>query len=180
MCIKMKYSKLFTAVFVLFFSLNAMAQVPVDQTTGKARYEEVVTVSGANQAELFKRLDHWFNTFYKNPTSVVENKDEAGGKIKGKHRIDLFTIVPNQPKAKKGLEYYTIEVAVKDGRYKYVIDDIFFHNVPKIYIESWMTDKASANEKDWVKQTHVAISEVIESLKKTLAEPLGKKGEESW
>lgn len=174
-----KLNALFVA-FIVLFCLDVMAQVPVDQTTGKARYEEVVTVSGANQAELFKRLDHWFNTFYKNPASVIESKDEAGGKIKGKARIDLFTTVPNQPKAKKGLEYYSIEVAVKEGRYKYTVNDIFFYNTPKIYIETWMTDKATANEKDWVNQTHTAITEVLNNLKKTMSEPLGTTEEENW
>ncbi len=167
-------------VLITLVSLKVSAQVPIDQSTGKARYEEVVTVSGTSQAELFKRLDHWFNTFYKNPTSVIESKDEASGKIKGKARVDLFTAVPNQPKAKKGLEYYSIEVAVKDGRYKYTVNDIFFYNTPKIHIETWMTDKATANEKDWVNQTHTAITEVLNNLKKTMSEPLGTPKEENW
>lgn len=176
----MKPFKLLLVLSFAFYSTTLLAQVPIDLTTGKARYEEVVTVAGANKDELFKRLDHWFNSYYKNPTSVIESKDATIGSIKGKYRIDLFTTVPNQPKAKKGLEYYTIEVNVKDGRYKYTVSDIFFYNTPKIYIETWVSDKASANEKDWASQAHKGITETLENLKKTLSEPVGQKAEENW
>jgi hypothetical protein len=176
----MKHLKLIAITFCVLLSTSLWAQIPIDQTTGKARYEEVVTVSGTTKDDLFKRLDHWFNTYYKNPSSVIEAKDEATGKMKGKARIDLFTTVPNQPKAKKGLEYYNIEVSVKDGRYKYTIDEIFFYNVPKVPLETWATDKASASEKEWVAQVQTELTKVIESLKATLSQPLGKKVEENW
>lgn len=165
--------------FIAIFKM-AFAQIPINEATKKAEYTEVVNVSGASQSELYQRLYHWFTTFYKNPTSVIITNDEAGGKIIGKHRIDLYNTVSKQAAAKKGLEYYTIEVAVKDGKFKYSINDIFFFNTPKIYIESWLKADAAENEKDWVNQTHKALQELIENLKTTMSAPIGKKEEDNW
>jgi hypothetical protein len=159
----------------------AYAQVPIDPETGKAKYEEVVTVEGADKKELYKRLEYWFSTYFINPASVIESKDEAAGVIKGKHRIDLYTKHPaGGVEAKKGLEYYSITVAVKDGRYRYTIDDIFFHAVPKVYIESWLGDKQDANQKYWVAQTHSAITKLIENLKATMSKPVPVKKDDDW
>lgn len=162
-------------------SMSLNAQIPIDPETGKAKYEEVVKVEDADKKELYKRLEHWFNTYFKNPASVIESKDEANGIIKGKHRIDLYTKhTAGGVEAKKGIEYYTITVAVKDGRYRYTIDDIFFHAVPKIYIESWLGPKQDANQKYWVEQTHNSIIRLIEDLKKTMSNPVPGPKEDNW
>src|SRR5690606_38555916 len=139
----------------------------------------VVEVSGVSKTELFNRLEYWFNNYYKNASTVIELKDENAGTIRGKHRVDLFTTMPTGQKVKKGLEYYSINVMVRDGRFKYTIDDIFFHNVPKIPLENWLGEKASANEKEWVAQTHKFISELIEDLKKTLKQPIPQSKEDN-
>jgi hypothetical protein len=47
-------------------------------------------------------------------------------------------------------------------------------------LETWATDKASASEKEWVAQVQTELTKVIESLKATLSQPLGKKVEENW
>lgn len=167
--------------FSLLFSTTIFAQMPIDQTTGKVRYEEVVPVANVSQAELYKRLDNWFNKYYVNPASVIESKDEATGKIKGKHRLDLYTKNPSGGnQIKKGQEYYSIEVIVKEGRFKYTISDIFFFNTPKIPIENWLTDKAIANEKDWAAQTHTLLTKLIEDLKKNMNQPVAVKTEDNW
>jgi len=167
-------------LFVCFF-LSTYAQVPIDPETKKAKYEEVVTVGGADQKELYKRLDNWFATYFKNAASVVESKDEATGIIKGKHRVDLYTKHPGGGvEVKKGLEYYTITVGVKDGKYRYTINDIFLHANPKVYIESWLVEKPDANQVYWVSQTHTAITKVIEDLKKAMAQPVPTAKEDNW
>jgi hypothetical protein len=141
----------------------------------------VVTVTGADKNELFKRLDHWFNTYFKNPASVIETKDEATGTINGKHRVDLYTKHPaGGVEVKKGLEYFTITVGVKDGKYRYTINDIFHHANPKVYIEAWLTDKADANHKYWTSQTHDAITKLIEDLKSAMAKPVPAAKEDNW
>jgi hypothetical protein len=178
---KTDFMKSSLLMFFIAISPFVFAQVPIDAETGKAKYEEVVTVSGADSKELYKRLDHWFMTYFKNPASVVESKDEAGGIIKGKHRVDLYTKHPGGGvEVKKGLEYYTITVGVKDGKYRYTINDIFLHTNPKVYIESWLGEKADANHKYWVSQTHTAITKLIEDLKNAMSKPVPTAKEDNW
>ena len=56
---------------------------------------------------------------------MIQTADPATGKIKGKHRFNVYAKDPKTGTKLKGpMMLYTINVICKDGRYKYKITDI--------------------------------------------------------
>lgn len=176
--------KLILPLLILCFAFMANAQppVPIEEGTGRVVYTEVVNVPGASQAELFKRLDHWFNTFYKNPASIIQTKDATGGKIDGKHTIYVYNEVKGN-KNQHGQVKYTVTVEVKEGKYRYKVDEIYFFKAPKLYVEAWLD--ASAPNKDvqfgYLLQVHEYMTDLTTQLKATLSKPVpGSAGDDWW
>ncbi len=163
------------------FLTNAQAPVPIDEATGHVVYTEVVNVPGVSQAELFKRLEHWFNTFYKNPTSIIQTKDAATGKIDGKHTIYVYNEV-NGKKNQHGQVKYTITVEAKDGKFRYRIDDIFFFQTPKLYVEKWLDEKApnKTAQFGYLQQVHDYMTDLVNQLKTTMNKPAPVKAGDDW
>lgn len=168
------------ALFVVVFAF-AQPPVPIEEGTGRVVYTEVVNVAGVNQAELFKRLDHWFNTYYKNPASIIQTKDAATGKIDGKHQFYVYNEV-NGKKNQYGQVKYTITVDVKEGKFRYRIDDIFFFKQPKLYVEEWLDDKAvnKTVQFGYLQQVHDFITDLINQLKASMAKPAPASGGDDW
>jgi hypothetical protein len=165
----------------LFFAANAQPPVPIEEGTGRVVYTEVVTVAGASQAEIFKRVDHWFNTFYKNPASIIQTKDTAAGKMDGKHTIYVYNEV-NGKKNQFGQVKYTITIEAKEGKYRFKIDEIYFYKVPKLYVEEWLDDKAVNKDVQYsyLQQVHDYMTDLTTKLKETLAKPAPASGGDDW
>ena len=88
---------------------------------GKVVYSEVVNQNGVAIAEQYKRCLGWFNSFYKNPTNVIK-ENVVDQKIKGRAKFNLYLEdAKTGEKSRAGLMGYTIEVAFKEGKYKYDI-----------------------------------------------------------
>lgn len=177
----MKRTLLVILAVLFFAAANAQPPVPIEEGTGRVVYTEVVTVDGANQAELFKRLDHWFNTFYKNPSSIIQSKDATTGKIDGKHTIYVYNEV-NGKKNQFGQVKYTVTVEVKEGKYRYKVDEIYFFKVPKLYVESWLDESAPNKEVQfgYLQQVHDYMTDLTTQLKATLSKPVPGSGGDDW
>lgn len=175
--------KLILPLIILFLAISANAQppVPIEEGTGRVVYTEVVNVPGATQAELFKRVDHWFNTFYKNPASIIQTKDAAIGKMDGKHTIYVYNEV-NGKKNQFGQVKYTITVEAKEGKYRFKIDEIYFYKVPKLYVEEWLDPKAVNKDVQYgyLQQVHDYMTDLTAKLKETLATPVPGSGGDDW
>lgn len=175
--------KLILPLLILFiaFVANAQPPVPIEEGTGRVVYTEVVNVSGASQAELFKRLEHWFNTFYKNPGSIIQTKDATGGKMDGKHSLYVYNEV-NGKKNQYGQVKYTVTVEVKEGKYRYKVDEIYFFKAPKLYVEAWLD--ANAPNKDvqygYLQQVHDFMTDLTTQLKTTLSKPVPGSAGDDW
>jgi len=167
---------------MLLTEANGQAALPLDAKTGKTVYTEVVQVSGASQKELYARALNWFKTYFPNPASVLKEQDTINGKITGQHGMYIFKTLENGDRFKSGQVKYTIEVQVKEGRYKFQVDDIFKLATPKVYIEEWLDEKAPDKEAQfgYVKQVDAQIKEVIGKLKEAMAKPAGKETGEDW
>ncbi len=168
-------------ILLVAFVANAQPPVPIEEGTGRVVYTEVVDVPGATKADLFKRLDHWFNTFYKNPSSIIQSKDAATGKIDGKHTIYVYNEV-NGKKNQFGQVKYTVTVEVKEGKYRYKVDEIYFFKVPKLYVESWLDETAPNKEVqyEYLQQVHDYMTDLTTQLKATLAKPVPGSGGDDW
>ena len=153
----------------LFLSGAVYAQkpsLPIDEKTQKVVYTEVVQVEGVSQAELYKRALNWFKTYFPNPASVIKVQDTTEGKISGQHAIYIYKDIDGA-KHKYGQVKYMIEVQVKDGRFKFTINDIFKLESPKVYMEEWLdeTHQDKVNRFSYATQVDTHMKELIEKLK---------------
>ncbi len=151
---------------------SSAPNLPVDEKTGEVTFMEVVDLEGESQSALFKKAKSWFHSYYKNPHSVIQSADEEGGKIHGEHMFRLhrkiFDKKGNQISTKQeGTIKYDILILVKDGKYKFVIKDLFLYQSPKIYISEWLKDNGSDNSYNYDRllQVDAFIKELIENLK---------------
>ncbi len=179
-------------VMLLLANLNSFAQKKKGKEqlvaptftmeAGKVIYSEVVTQDGESTKILYERCLGWFNSFYKNPTGVIKEKD-VDQKIIGKGNFHLYIEDPKSgTKSRAGIMAYTIEVSVKEGRYKYDITRInkkaqSFYGIEKII---------TANEKEYkyayasyLIQTDKNLKDLISNLKKVMATSTTKK-KEDW
>lgn len=171
------------SLFILNYAAKAQASLPIDEKTGKTVYTEVVQVEGANQTELYDRALNWANTYFPNPGSIIKEKDAVNGKISGQHGLYIFKTLKDQEQPfKVGQVKYSFDIKVKDGRYKYQVDDIFKYASPKVYIEEWLDEKSSDKEANlgYLKQVDTQIKELIAKLKEAMGKPIEKAKGEDW
>lgn len=181
----MKSLPIVVGALVLLFLIdyNGFAQVnlPIDEKTGKTVYTEVVQVEGADQVELYGRALNWFKTYFPNPASVIKEQDALSGKIAGQHGMYIFKKLDDGTDFKAGQVKYTVEVQVKDGRYKYQVDDIFKLASPKVYIEEWLKDSPDKEaQTGYLKQVDTQVTGMIAKLKEAMAKPVEKAEGEDW
>lgn len=108
------------------FGKDKMPEFPVDSSTNKISYTDVVSVDSlVKKQELFSKVREWFAKTYNSSTNVIQMEDKENGKIVGKALIQIYkkTAITNY---EWGAIHYTISIYIKDGRYKYVITD-FYH-----------------------------------------------------
>ena len=119
----------FFALLLIILSLYVKAQdssLPTDETTKLISYTEVVTVNdSASKDELFSRTKSCFAHLFKSSKNVIQNEDKDSGIIIGKGNIKAYARALGND-YDGGFVNFTITIACKDGRYKYVITD-FVH-----------------------------------------------------
>ena len=107
------------------FATQAQTLPPVDTTTKKITYTGVMTVDGATQAVLFKRA-HNMNV---SGSGVLADKP-ADGYYSYKGQFPVTYHAPQPGLMHTGTVTYTVVIACKDGRYKYVVTG-FVHSSEK-------------------------------------------------
>ena len=115
----------------------AIPELPMQD--GKVIYTAVESVEG-DQKALYTKALKWFNSYYKNPSSVITSKDEATFTITGKHRFPVY-MDDNGAQVRGPLCMYNIKVLCKDGRYKYEITDVKQKTASGYPIEKMVTDQ---------------------------------------
>lgn len=83
------------------------------QTFGKT-YSEVIEVPNVTKNQLYQRALSFFNNSFVSSKEVIQNSDKEEGKIFGRGTYEYMKI---------NTISYTVEIAVKDGRYKYTISN---------------------------------------------------------
>ncbi len=94
--------------------------------SGPVSFSEVIPVEGASKEELFIRARAWFAESFTDSKSVLQINDKESGELVGKALFGYTSGVFMGSGARQGHIKYTIKILVKDGRYKYVIED-FIH-----------------------------------------------------
>ena len=138
----------------------------------KVEYADVIQLPGVSSQQIYERAENWINTFYKNPKGVIQEKIPESGKIRGEHRFPVYKMV-KKDKMQNGNMKYTIVIAAKDGRYRYIISNIYKLTSPKVYIEEWVEmeqhDEATAYTLTQIDEFFITL---IDDLVEAMAQPL--------
>jgi len=138
----------------LFLSFQVLSQVkgeltlPIDTETNKIKFQGVVEEEG-DKYELFKRSIYWLNSTYKDPVRVTSVRDKETGKIVGRHRFRIYYWDKDSIKHIGGMINYTFTVELKDGRYRYTIDEIILKSATSIPVEKWLDKDDPAYDPRW-------------------------------
>ncbi len=176
----MRYLLLSLMMFTSLQAAIAQGDLPINAATGHVEYTEVVNVDGVTADKLYNRAEYWFNNYYKNPGSVIQEAN-TDKNISGKHFVTIYNEV-NGKKNQKGNVRYFIDVFVRDGRFKYTINDIYFYQIPKIYIEEWLDESApnASVNLDYILQVKEELNALLADLKKTMASPIPTEAADDW
>ncbi len=110
---------------ICFFVISKGQTMPLDKETGKIIYTEVISMDSINKDELFNRAKNCFVTVFKNSSNVIQNENKIDGIITGKGVIKAYARALGSD-YDGGYINFTITIACKDGRYKYIITN-FIH-----------------------------------------------------
>lgn len=162
-------------------SPDSITVIPVDKTTGKITYQEVVMEDGT-QNDFFNRAVGWVNQTYKNPTSVTTVRDPETGVIEGNYRFKLYKLTEEQVNMEWGTILYSFKLEFKEGRYRYTFHDFLLKADSRFPIERWLDPTSvdySEENNQKLKQVDDHMKSLIHSL--TLAmQPKPVKQEEPW
>ena len=105
-------------------------ELPVQD--GKIVYEGVIQTDGASADELYSRAKAWFISTFKDAKEVIQHDDKDGHQVIGVGFGDIHIVSIGIPQPVK--LWTQISIMAKDGRYKYVIDDLRYQQYPSQYV----------------------------------------------
>jgi hypothetical protein len=185
--------KLFFLLLVCLFTHVAGAQknvsaptvsLPIDSVTRLITYEGVIEVKGVAADDLYRRMQQWFGSFYKNPGEVVRENDSVKYKMMGKPRFRISN-PPDKSglKTDAGIVQYTIQVAAKEGRFRYEITEYNWKQLSYYPCERWMDTKSQS----WVpaynaymEQLDKYTKDLINNLHQELSHAKPVKDRDDW
>lgn len=111
---------LFVALHLVF---TLQAQSFPKNSAGDIEYTGVVTTEGYSKNDLYVQIRAWITKNFKDGNEVIQMDDKEDGRIiaKGISKLDRYQYF--------GWINYTIDIQVKDGRYKYTISNVR-HELP--------------------------------------------------
>lgn len=165
--------------------------LPIDSASHKVTYTDVVQVPGASKAELYTRARAWFATSFASAKAVLEMDDVQAGQLIGNATGYYYARFMGAD-AKTTL-WRTINVQIKDGRYKYTITnfavDIQKGRVNATPIESFFVQSRYTYDKEGVPKPYLASiikgvqdngESQVQSLRAAMATPAEKGKEKDW
>lgn len=112
--------KQFTLIFLFLLSFNLFGQIlPVDSTTKKITYSDVIDVPGNTKDQLYLKAK---NLGVSGSNVKADNKAEGTYVYSGQFKVKYPS--PVKGMTHEGTVSYTFAVFLKDGKYKYVVTDL--------------------------------------------------------
>lgn len=157
--------------------------LPTNSETGLFSYSEVVEVPSVSKAELYKRALAWANTYFKNPTDVIREKNEETGEILCKARFRIMNEAGKDGVATNaGDVMYSLAISLKDGKYKYELTKFNWQQKSAFPIERWKDINSPSfipAYAYYLKQADDKAKEITSSLKKGML-ATEKKANTDW
>ena len=166
--------KLYVTIFLTTCTLVLRAQnveIPKDEK-GNAYYSSIVEVQELKAKELFIKSNEWIAQNFKSANDVIQFKDEETGKIIGKGNVSThykYLGVISDPVYAD----FTIEIAVKDGRYRCIISNIYVKDCGDLAREKPITNipqkvwlQIVSGHNDNIKQLLISLEEYMKKPKR--------------
>ena len=133
-------------VAILFATVTfAQSNLPIDARTEKICFRKVINTVGT-QDEVFNRIySQFMNTYYKSPSTILQQND--GRTLKGKHQFQLDNGDPVKSKWPWITYYFTIEV--REGRVRYTLTDFMQKTQSNHPCEEWMNKEDPLYQPVW-------------------------------
>jgi len=172
---------------ILFANLQSFGQVafpniPVDKETKLITYDDVVDQKGVSAKELYSRATAWYQKYFNNPTEKLRKKDDENFTLELFVRFKLYNFDKKGVKSDASeLMQYTLNIACKEGRYKYEFTK-FNQKAPSFKPSEPLLDKNDPNAEKhtvWLKQVDEEIKKTINDLEKAMATS-GEKKKDDW
>ena len=142
----MKINTLIIIMFLAFTGLKAqnIPKFTVDDASKTVVYSEVVNETGTAEI-LYRKAIDWVNSFYEHPQTVTKIRDQVDGKIECLVRFPLYDEANGQ-KTVAGQVEYTLQIFLKDNKYKYFITGIHpkFGSVKEI--NGWIVSRSGKTD----------------------------------
>lgn len=179
-------------LLLTFISLHSLAQkkpdaitkpdMPIDEETKIVSYKGVVELSGVGKDELYARANNFIKSYYKNPTQVIQTADAAAGKIEGKAQFQTMKTLKNGVKAPADMVKYSINIYVKDGKYKYEITKINLQAPSYKPIETYFSETDPLKEEHWetLTQADDTFNTLVGLIKEGMEKPSTATKKEDW
>lgn len=120
----MKKIMLFIIALFTSYMMCAQENEICSIINGKYTISEVVQVKDKKSSDLFANALIWVNKSFYSPKTVIQTKDKELGLITIKSIIPFTTETSSNPNEWDQWREFSMSIYVKDGRYKYVIDNI--------------------------------------------------------
>jgi|TARA_B110000211_G_C13952357_1_gene496772 hypothetical protein len=117
--------KLLILLSIISTSFVNAQEFPISEKTGKVSYEGVVKIDSLSAQEIYSRANEWFAITFNSAQSVIQMNDAEAKKIIGKGSTNVMFRTFDG-----GQFFYTISFFAKEGRYKYIITDIYHKSSP--------------------------------------------------
>ncbi|MCK9402910.1 MAG: DUF4468 domain-containing protein [Chitinophagaceae bacterium] len=145
-------------------------ELPIDSTTHKYTFTEVIQVKGASDTELYSRARFFVSDIFKSAKAVTDLQDDVSKTILIKpiikNRVKSFLV--NDP---WGYTIYQFTIQCKPGRYRYIITDLYHKGEPYGMRDGGALESEKGNgftKSTWQQvkeQARIEITSVIELLK---------------
>lgn len=172
-----------TSVAFFLSGVWAVAQVnlPIDPETNLVTYEDVTDEQGT-ATELFDRAIDWFNDYYPNPRSVIQEKDLDKMKVTGKHKFRIQLPDKKGVMTHAGYIKYTIKIWTKDNLYRYKLSDFNLEYITYSPIEIWLDESHPEFETNQRKLAAIDsyVKDLIDNLSSAMIAPDAPVDEDDW
>lgn len=155
---------------------------PVDENSGKIKYQEVVEAEGKS-VKLFYRAITWMNKYWDNARGMIKKQDKVNGILKAHVRFDIKKYTESgELQNKAGRLGYVLKLEFKDGRYRYTITDLQLLKTSKYPLERWIDPKNTyydQRDEEVLRIISNEMQEVIKSMKEGMKKEKEQK-DDDW
>lgn len=119
----------------MFIILNSVCAMSQSSEMEPISFEEVIQQEGRTKKEIYNDLRNWFARTFVDSNEVIQYNDENSeitGKGSFKVKIANLTFA-----AGSGYVSYVVNVRIREGRFKVVIDNFVHHSTDLTYSDSW-------------------------------------------